>query len=172
LYSNFADGTIQGIANANYNDPPHFQNIPDDSLLESTRPEMVTDEGQKELAKRWEAWQAMPVLDRNQLDCSTGGDLEFAAEILDAYFSSMPEYTANIQTAISAQDSKALKYHAHAAKGSSQAVGARRLAAICLALERETTLEQAELILPRLAGELKLVQALAIELGLFSEQAA
>src|SRR5688500_6369219 len=133
---------------------------------------MVTGEGQENLDERWKTWHTMPVLDRNQLDVSTGGDVEFMGEILDAYFSSMPEYTGRIWVSICNEDPEELRYHAHAAKGSSQAVGATRLAAICLALERETTLAEAELILPRLADELKLVQALAIELGLYSEQAA
>jgi HPt (histidine-containing phosphotransfer) domain-containing protein len=133
---------------------------------------MVTEEVRRQLAERWEAWQAMPILDRKQLDSSTGGDVEFMAEILDAYFSSMPEYTVSIDAAIRAQDSNSLRYHAHAAKGSSQAVGAQRLAAICLALERETTMVQAEFIAARLTDELNQVQALAVELGLFSEQAA
>lgn len=133
---------------------------------------MVIEEGHDNLGERWKAWHTMPILDRNQLETSTGGDVEFMGEILDAYFSSMPEYTGKIWVSVCNKDVDGIRYHAHAAKGSSQAVGAKRLAAICLALERETTLDEAELIVPRLAQELSLVQALAIELGLYSEQAA
>lgn len=133
---------------------------------------MVIGKGQNEFGEHWDAWQAMPILDRNQLNCSTGNDPEFTAEILDAYLSSMPEYMANIEAAIQSESPDGLRYHAHAAKGSSQAVGARRLAAICLTLEREASPAQAELMVRRLADELKQFQALAIELGLFSSQAA
>ena len=109
----------------------------------------------------------MLVLDRDQLDMSTDCDFVFANQVLDAYFHCMPNSLKAIYEAVQLQDSKALRYHAHAAKGSSQAIGAQRLAAMCSALEREDDFTEAEAISRHLNFEFCQVRALADKLGLW-----
>jgi HPt (histidine-containing phosphotransfer) domain-containing protein len=116
---------------------------------------------------RWKEWQQMLVLDRDQLDMSTDCDLVFANQVLDAYFGCMPKSLRLIDEAIQQQDARALRYQAHSAKGSSQAVGAQRLAAMCWALEKEDDFVEAEAIARHLQFAFCEVRTLADRLGLW-----
>ena len=124
--------------------------------------------GQKDenLANRWQDWQKLPVFDSGRLTSATCGDTQFISEVLQAYFTLIPAALENIQTAVDDANAYALRYHAHSAKGSSQAVGAERLAAMFHVLEKELDLVDAELVLPSLRDEMRQVQAHFKGLGL------
>lgn len=111
-----------------------------------------------EFAARAIQWGSLPVFDARRLESLSSGDRQFASDVRQAYFNLLPEVLDLIQTAIAEGNGYALRYHAHSAKGSSQAVGADRLAAILHVLEKELDLVDAELVLPILKDEARQVQ--------------
>lgn len=120
----------------------------------------------RDLAVRRKGWQILAVFDSGRLTNATCGDSEFIAEVLRAYFTLIPDALDKIQTAVDECNAYALRYHAHSAKGSSQAVGADRLAAMFHVLEKELDIVDAELVLPSLRDEMRQVQAHFQSLGL------
>lgn len=120
----------------------------------------------RDLATRWKGWQTLPVFDSGRLTSVTCGDREFITEVLQAYFTLIPDALDKIQTAVDECNAYALRYHAHSAKGSSQAVGADRLAAMFHVLEKELDIVDAELVLPSLRDEMRQVQVHFQGLGL------
>lgn len=120
----------------------------------------------RDLAARSKDWQTLPVFDSARLTSATCGDSEFISEVLQAYFTLIPDALDKIQGAIDECNAYALRYHAHSAKGSSQAVGADRLAAMFHVLEKELDIVDAELVLPSLRDEMRQVQAHFQSLGL------
>lgn len=112
----------------------------------------------REFASRLRYWKTLPVFDQHRLESSTCGDKQFITEVLQAYFTLIPESLEHIQGAIDKGNGYMLRYYAHSAKGSSQAVGAERLAAMFHMLEKELDLVDAELVLPSLRDEMRQVQ--------------
>lgn len=124
--------------------------------------------GQKDddLASRYHDWLDITVFDSGRLSSATCGDAQFISEVLQAYFTLIPQALEKIQTAVDEANAYALRYYAHSAKGSSQAVGAERLAAMFHGLEKELDIVDAELVLPTLRHEIRQVQAHFRNLGL------
>jgi HPt (histidine-containing phosphotransfer) domain-containing protein len=120
-----------------------------------------------DIENKWRDWQDLPVLDAQQLSRSSNHDPKFAQELLDAFFSSAINHLAEIENAVQDQNLSAISHIGYAAKGSSQSIGATRLAALCLSLEQDEDLVSAELITPLLKDEVGKVRERAIELGLW-----
>jgi HPt (histidine-containing phosphotransfer) domain-containing protein len=62
-------------------------------------------------------------------------DAEFVCELIDIYMAEVPKMVQAIHDAISKKDFVALKSTAHALKGSSLNLGAKRIGELCLDLE-------------------------------------
>jgi HPt (histidine-containing phosphotransfer) domain-containing protein len=62
-------------------------------------------------------------------------DVEFVCELIDIYMAEVPKMVQAIHDAISKKDFVALKSTAHALKGSSLNLGAKRIGELCLELE-------------------------------------
>lgn len=120
----------------------------------------------RDLAAKSKDWQTLPVFDSGRLTSATCGDSAFITEVLQSYFTLIPDALDKIQAAVDECNAYALRYHAHSAKGSSQAVGADRLAAMFHVLEKELDVVDTELILPLLRDEMRQVQAHFQSLGL------
>ncbi|MBC8065339.1 MAG: Hpt domain-containing protein [Chlorobia bacterium] len=171
-YRILASGDICGSPRIVKSDHPSKPNRVQSSNARTTLEEAMSTQITKSLTERWCRWNQLPALDLEQLVSSTGGDTEFAQELLEAYFSNLPGSVNGLITAIHSENCEAMKYHAHAAKGSSQAVGACRLGAIFLAMERELDGAECSEILTKLDDETQQVRNHASELGLFHSAAA
>ncbi len=83
--------------------------------------------------------EAKPTIDYsivNELrSLQPGGGQDLFAELVQLYLGDLPDQMCTIRAAIEANDSMALRREAHRLKGSSQQMGASRLAAFCLELE-------------------------------------
>ena len=78
------------------------------------------------------------VIDRAALDSlleSVGGDADFVAELLEAYFDDSPRLLAAMQEALSAGNAADLRLAAHSLKSNSVNFGAMRLSKKCKELE-------------------------------------
>ncbi len=120
-----------------------------------------------DIENKWRDWQDLPVLDAQQLSRSSNHDPKFAQELLDAFFITAANYLTDIEVAVQDQSISAISHIGYAAKGSSQTIGASRLAAFCLSLEQVEDLIAAELITPLLKDEVGKVRNRAIELDLW-----
>ncbi len=125
-----------------------------------------------EISNRSTGWALLPVLDRDQLLVATGGDGEFAAELLQAYLSSLPETMQEMVTAAIAGKLDEFRYLARQARDGSQVVGAQRVAAICLCQERLASLKEAARWLKAMNEEFHQFRALANSEGLVLPRAA
>lgn len=85
-----------------------------------------------------------PVLDREQLDAATGGDIEFQGELLEAYLESCGVLRLKIDNAIDGLDLPALHALAHSLKGSSMSVGATQVAESAEVLEHAAKASNAD----------------------------
>jgi len=91
------------------------------------------------------------------------GGPDIAAELIQLYLGDLPDRIEGIRTAIGSADPGALQREAHRLKGSSQQVGAARLAALCAELERLGKQQRTSDAVPfftaaeREAGQLRLV---------------
>jgi PAS domain S-box-containing protein len=83
--------------------------------------------------------EAKPTLDSNILDELKGfqepGGPDLFGELIQLYLNDLPDRMDGIRGAIESSDSAVLRREAHRLKGSSQQMGAARLAALCLELE-------------------------------------
>ena len=77
----------------------------------------------------------LPVFQRAQLETTSGGDRQFADQVLRVFVSEIPSRICSIRRAVESGEYRNLRYHARAAKCGSQAVGAIRLAEVCSELE-------------------------------------
>lgn len=68
-----------------------------------------------------------------------GGQAGLVPRVLRTYLTSLQRLLPQASAALQAGDASALRYVAHTLKSSSASVGAQRLAAACLALERQLT---------------------------------
>jgi histidine phosphotransfer protein HptB len=87
-------------------------------------------------------------------------DAEFVRELIDIYIAEVPAMVQAIQNAVSQKDFPRLQSSAHALKGSSLNLGAKRVGAICLELEiagRTETLPPSNERLAELQKELGLL---------------
>lgn len=104
------------------------------------------------------ALAALPVLDESAVaslrDPGFGGDPEFLAEVVAAFFSDSPSRIEALRAGLSAGDSKAVALAAHSLKGSSGTFGAARMQTLCAEIERLIQAGQIEAIRP-LAGQLE-----------------
>ncbi len=100
------------------------------------------------------------IADLRQL--SPPGEPSFVDELIDAFLEDTPAQLAAMRAALAAGDSAALHAAAHSLKGSSGALGARRLSALCAQLEglaRAAALDDAVLPFEALADEFHVVRA-------------
>lgn len=74
-------------------------------------------------------------IDRNHLTEMTGGDVEFEAELMQEFLSSVPGLIASVEAAIAAHNMKDLEMAAHTLKGSCRSLGAMILSNPCEKLE-------------------------------------
>jgi len=83
--------------------------------------------------------EAKPTLDTNILDelrsLQEHGGTDLLGELVELYLGDLPDRIDGIRAAVESKDSAALRREAHRLKGSSQQMGATRLAALCLELE-------------------------------------
>lgn len=83
--------------------------------------------------------EGQPTLDRRALDelasLQSGDGPDLVSELIQLYLGDLPDRIEGIRTAIGRVDSEALRREAHRLKGSSQQMGAARLAALCKELE-------------------------------------
>jgi len=83
--------------------------------------------------------EAKPTLDTNILDelrsLQEPGGTDLLGELVELYLGDLPDRIDGIRAAVESKDSAALRREAHRLKGSSQQMGATRLAALCLELE-------------------------------------
>ena len=82
--------------------------------------------------------EAKPTIDQGLIDelRSLGpGSADLFSELVQLYLGDLPDQMGAIRAAIEANDANALRREAHRLKGSSQQMGASRLAAFCLELE-------------------------------------
>jgi two-component system, sensor histidine kinase and response regulator len=75
------------------------------------------------------------VLDRSRLDEVTNGDKQFEGKLLDLFARNAVADIDRVKSAMSANDSAALRLAAHTLKGASLAIGGTALAEACHALE-------------------------------------
>jgi HPt (histidine-containing phosphotransfer) domain-containing protein len=84
-----------------------------------------------------------PVLDESALarlaELDPSGNAGLVPRVLRTYVASLQRLLPQGSAALAANDAVALRYVAHTLKSSSASVGAARLAAVCLALERRLT---------------------------------
>jgi CheY-like chemotaxis protein len=84
--------------------------------------------------------EVQPTLNRRALDelaslQGGGGGPDLVTELIQLYLGDLPDRIEGIRSAIGRADSEALRREAHRLKGSSQQMGAARLAALCKELE-------------------------------------
>jgi len=80
------------------------------------------------------------IIDRAALDelrQATGNDQAFLAELIDTYLSDAVGLLAAMHRAVAEGSAEQLRYAAHSLKSSSATLGARALAELCLAVERQ-----------------------------------
>lgn len=95
---------------------------------------------------------------------------EFVQEFIDCYCNHVPQLLQAMQTAIAQADVSNLRRAVHSLKGSSASIGAKRLAQLCLDLERLTERQipaGTEVYMAKIEGEFAQVQA-ALETERFS----
>jgi HPt (histidine-containing phosphotransfer) domain-containing protein len=86
-------------------------------------------------------------------DLDPSGSAGLVPRVLRTYVASLQRLLPQASAALSANDATALRYVAHTMKSSSASVGAQRLAAVCLALERRLT-PPADIDCPDLVAQL------------------
>lgn len=86
-------------------------------------------------------------------DLDPSGSAGLVPRVLRAYITSLQRLLPQASAALAANDAPALRYVAHTLKSSSASVGAQRLAAVCLLLERRLT-PPAVIDCPDLAAQL------------------
>ncbi len=79
----------------------------------------------------------------------------FICEVIDSFFRTAEESIARMKTAIHDGDLKTLRAAAHRVRGSSQQLGARRLGATCLKIEKISVVEDASSIVSDLERDLE-----------------
>ena len=98
-----------------------------------------------------------------------GGANDFVTQLIDEYLAESLSRMAALKDAVERRDAPALRLATHSLKGTSSIVGAKRMAAICDALEtlaRDTTFEGTAALIVDLDDEFTRVrQALRIERG-------
>ncbi len=103
-----------------------------------------------------------PILDEDQLEEASMGDVEFRVELLLAYLESATALAPQIEAALEAKDAVALHSLGHNLKGSSLSVGAAQVAESAAVLEHAAAakdLDQCTWIMPRVRKSLELVTA-------------
>ncbi|EHR70213.1 HPt domain-containing protein [Burkholderiales bacterium JOSHI_001] len=97
------------------------------------------------------------VLDESALvrlaELDPSGSAGLVPRVLRTYVASLQRLLPQAGAALSANDAAALRYVAHTLKSSSASVGAQRLAAVCLSLERRLT-PPARIDCPELVAQL------------------
>jgi HPt (histidine-containing phosphotransfer) domain-containing protein len=74
---------------------------------------------------------------------------DIVTELIDIFFQDTPARLEGVHQALRQADSRALEHAAHSLRGSCATIGARRMAQLCLALEKEGQagrLQEAEVI--------------------------
>jgi signal transduction histidine kinase/CheY-like chemotaxis protein/HPt (histidine-containing phosphotransfer) domain-containing protein len=79
----------------------------------------------------------------------------FLCDVIDSFFRTSDESIALMKTAIENGDLKTLRAAAHMVRGSSQQLGARRVGATCLKIEKIDGLEEASVIMGALEHDLE-----------------
>ena len=100
-------------------------------------------------------------IDREYLSGVSGEDVEFERELTESYLQASPELIEKLRGAISSGDVAAVRHAAHTLKGSSRAIGAEPMGAVCEVLEhqaRDGNLDGAE---PRLEAIERLYKVLS-----------
>jgi HPt (histidine-containing phosphotransfer) domain-containing protein len=85
----------------------------------------------------------VPVIDRERLDSICGGDPSLGLELVDMLIEEAGPLVLALQGLVSERDRTATREQAHALKGIAGNVGAARLQAMALALERAAADEAA-----------------------------
>jgi CheY-like chemotaxis protein/HPt (histidine-containing phosphotransfer) domain-containing protein len=83
------------------------------------------------------ATKVLPILDRTVLDELRAVGPGVEQELVSLFLSESQTLVQRIMTALHAQDAAAVRQAAHALKGSSASLGAKRLAAVCADLEHQ-----------------------------------
>ncbi|MDA8243753.1 MAG: PAS domain S-box protein [Elusimicrobia bacterium] len=98
-------------------------------------PKPVRIEQLETLIARWDApLDSFTLKDLGELGGDDGG--EFLKGIFSTYLKDLPERAGAVRAAVAANEPESLRQAAHALKGSSGNIGARRLQKICLMLEQ------------------------------------
>ncbi len=85
---------------------------------------------------------SLPVVDRAALDAIAAVDAELLGELVDCYRRDGRAHVSAIVAAYERQDIESVRSHAHAMKGASGTIGARRVQRLCAILQR-AALEEA-----------------------------
>jgi two-component system, sensor histidine kinase and response regulator len=86
---------------------------------------------------------------------------DIVTELIDIFFQDTPACLEGVHQALRQVDSRALEHAAHSLRGSCATIGARRMAQLCLALEKEGQagrLREAEVIFAALESEFACVR--------------
>lgn len=81
---------------------------------------------------------ALPILDREAVDAIAAVDEELLTELVDCYRRDGREHVAAIAEAHGAGDVERMQRHAHAMKGASGTIGARRVQRLCARVQHAT----------------------------------
>jgi len=76
-------------------------------------------------------------IDREYLAGVSGDDVEFERELTESYLQASPELIEKLRGTISSGDVAAVRNAAHTLKGSSRAIGAEQMGALCEILEHQ-----------------------------------
>jgi HPt (histidine-containing phosphotransfer) domain-containing protein len=108
--------------------------------------------------------ETLPIVDSSVLENVTGGDAEFAREIMGFYQEALPKDVNKIQEAILAADMTGVERSGHGVKGAAANVGAMRLSRLAGRIElaaREGDMEECRKMAARLPA---LLEELILEL--------
>jgi HPt (histidine-containing phosphotransfer) domain-containing protein len=76
-------------------------------------------------------------IDREYLSGVTGDDTEFERELAESYLQASPGLIEQLRGQITSGDAAAVQHAAHTLKGSSRAIGAEPMGAVCETLEHQ-----------------------------------
>jgi len=123
---------------------------------------------QKQLQKALTRWAARPsasvsAFPPNALDTTITSQLleleeeepGFICDVIESFFTTAAESVVRMKAAIERGDLKTLRSAAHMVRGSGQQLGARRVGATCLKLEKLTAIEEASSIVSDLERDLE-----------------